>query len=204
MDRYPPNFSSQHPQPNFPNSQDKSSNKVYWILGIFLVLLVFAGGYILYSVTNSDEDSDIEDIEQQTQTIPETSQNLISCKDIDCFIEQTIDCNPANLTYDLGINLFGWIQNHTYYYEIKGKEGDGCRYYTRIENVYGEYDEETRQAFLDDNMTESEIDQQEKEVNDVLKTTIGADGSCLVSEIGLTKMFTDLKSGSLSFDTVSS
>ncbi|MEX2017483.1 MAG: hypothetical protein WD876_03345, partial [Candidatus Pacearchaeota archaeon] len=142
--------------------------------------------------------------EQQTQTIPETSQNLILCNDIDCFIEQIKECNPSNLTHDFGINLFGWIQNHTYYYEIKGAENDKCRYYTRIENVYGEYDEETRQDFLDSNMTESEIDQQEKEVNDVLKITIGADGSCLVDEPELAEIFTNLKSGSLSFDTVSS
>jgi hypothetical protein len=181
---------------------DKSDAKFYWISGIIIFILILGLLYVIFIVSNSEKapsDSN-KDINEQGQP-PEISQSLISCgEDIDCFIDKTYECSLSDLTYSFDVNLFGWIQNHSYYYEIKGKENSNCTLYMRIENVSGEYDDSARQAFLDAGMASSEIDQQEQEINDALKATIGSDGTCSVPQAEFPQLFIDLKSGNLFSD----
>ncbi len=131
---------------------------------------------------------------------PESTPNLVlECGgDIDCFIGAIEGCNLANLTYDFTFNLYGWEQDHNYYYELQGPVSGNCSLYMRIEDVSGGYDAVTTQTFLDSGMTQSQIDQQEQGINDALQTTVGKDGTCLYSEDKLTQIFSDLKVGTYS------
>ncbi len=127
------------------------------------------------------------------------SQEMLNCGiNIDCFIDASEDCTLANLTNNLSINFLGWVQNQSAYYEIRGLESNKCLLYTKILNVFGKYDNETRQGFLNQNMTNEEIDQQEQQMNTALATTIGKYGICKYPVSNLTKLFTDLKAGNIS------
>jgi|SRR3989338_8231699 len=181
-----------------PNPQyipaEKPGIKLSWILGIIFIFVVggVASLFLLFSGGGTKQNI-------SNETNEGVSAAIIECgTDIDCFIDETYKCNLANLTYDFTVNLLGWIQDHSYYYEMKGGQSNSCVLYIKIKNVSGSYDDARIQHFLGNNMTQDEINQQEQEINGALRTTIGSNWTYTLKQKKLTQMFIDLKSGNFS------
>lgn len=175
-------------------STEKLGMKLSLILGIIFIFVVVGIVLIFLFFSGKETKQDISD-----EISEGVSVVVVECgSDIDCFIDETYECNLARLTYDFTLQLFGWIQDHSYYYEIENSDLENCMLYVKIENVSGNYDDVTVQYFLDNNMTQDEINQQEQEINDALQTIIGSDGTCILEQAKLTQIFISLKSGDYS------
>ncbi len=134
----------------------------------------------------------------------EIELETIDCgTDIDCLINASQKCHPANLTYNFTIDMsvLGWIQSHSFYYEIKGIEKERCEFYQELLFVNGSYTESARQSFKDEQgIDDEEIDILEQERNNELETTIGDTGLCKypLSSYGLQEYLTNIKEGTFS------
>ncbi len=125
---------------------------------------------------------------------------FVACgEDMDCFISEV--CNLANVTSSFSVNIIGWVQTQSNYLEMRGMENDKCLYYSRLDSVSGEYDVATRQTFLDQEMTEEEIDIQEQGINVALEDAIGYATLCKYPIADLTQNLNYLKEGTFSGST---
>jgi hypothetical protein len=110
----------------------------------------------------------------------------IDCgSDLDCFITASQNCQPANITHTITINIFGVEQTTTSYYEIKGLEAGKCIFYLRTEKIDLTFPPETPQDIVD----------QEKEIYKKLE---GRDGTCKFNTNDLTAMLNRWKVGNFS------
>jgi hypothetical protein len=133
----------------------------------------------------------------------EIELETIDCEtDIDCLINASKKCHPANLTYNFTIDMsiLGWIQSHSFYYKIRGIEKEKCEFYQELLFVNGSYTESARQSFKEDGKTDEEIDVLEQEQNNALEITIGDTGLCKypISSYGLQEYLANLKEGTFS------
>lgn len=114
---------------------------------------------------------------------------------IDCFINDV--CNYSKLVYDFTLDILGWVQSHSYYYEIRSLDEGLCIVYSEIRDVYGNYTDEKRQSLIDGGMTEEEVNQQIQDLNDALNSTIGYNGICKSSASYVVNYLNDLKEGTV-------
>ncbi len=151
----------------------------FLILGIVGVILL---GVIIFFIVNQENAN--------------VNMPAVDCgNDLTCFIDQASHCAPANLTYTQDDSEFlGWVQNQTYYYEIRGKESQKCVLYTRLISSSGSYSTIVVKDLLQQNVTMNQIIKQEQDANQILAQASGQDGICkypvnyLISYLnGLTK-----------------
>lgn len=145
---------------------------------------------------------------------PSTSSDTTSCctgeceismlecgNDIDCFIAATETCSKASLTHEFTVNLFGFAQTSTTYYETIVAETGKCTLYHRLTAAQGYYDEDGVQTLLDQGKTQAEIDTLEQQMNDILQGMIGtpdAEETCKYEKSQLTYIIQELKQGNMS------
>jgi len=123
-------------------------------------------------------EKDKPDESQECETEPEINCSEYSGTDIDCFIEFAGSCSPSNLTYDFTINVLGWVQTNSYYFEIIDFIDGKCEIYEEVLSSSGEYSDTKRQSLLDEGNSEEEIDEMETEKNDELSDFVGESGIC--------------------------
>jgi hypothetical protein len=116
---------------------------------------------------------------------------------INCLINASEPCNPANATYSSYLTNTSWAQNVTYYYKIRGFEDTKCVLYREIVGIIGNYTSAERQALLDSGMTSAEINQSEIETNSALNTQfVGQPEICKFQVYDLESKLDDVKDGS--------
>lgn len=204
---------------NFVSSQTKPKGKFpVWII-ISVVAVIFIGAGVFFfmnyssffqtnsSVNNpsitqgSETPSTNNTVNETSQSVPSNMQ-LISCgTDIDCFINQSNTCISSSLTYPTTLDLLGFVENETVYYEIRGLSSNNCILYTKILNVYGKYSQEQRQIFLNQNMTDEQINQYEQQINSALSSTVGEDGTCYYPLSYLIQKINGIKTGTFDAST---
>lgn len=112
----------------------------------------------------------------------------MDCKsDLDCFIEESKNCNPSKVINTITTDIFGVKQITTSFLEIKEMESDKCILYMRTEKIDLTFPSGTAQ----------EIVNQQKELYQKLE---GRDGSCKFKISDLTDMLIRWKAGNLSSD----
>ena len=202
MERYPPSF---YNQPRFPRSQqnpnnppESSSRKMFWILGLVLLMIIGALVYILIIAPNQETNS--ENNIGEVQPPAQSSQSLISCENWDCFVDASEDCSKANFTNTISIDIFGIGINNTgtIYYELKGTDGSECIFYIRAEEYSVIYTDEFKQQMLESGATQEELDQAEQQANEDYDPLEGRDGQCLIKKDDLTNVLTRWADGNFS------
>lgn len=144
-----------------------------------------------------DSTVDTEDTALDTGNL-DTGYSMTHCDDWDCLVEAANDCSEADLYATFETNILGWVQTTSDYLHIQGQEDGGCRLYSRIDDVVGHYDEDTRNTFLQSGLTEEDIDQLESQVNSALDETEGQYKSCVFQTSDLVNMLTNWSNTTLS------
>lgn len=121
-----------------------------------------------------------ECIENQTEgNETETEIGAIDCgTDMDCFIENAENCTPSNLIFESDSSNSTWTQLDTFYFEIKGYEGDECGVDAELTDSSGSFTEAGRTALNETGKNETEIDEIEQDINDELESATGNTGTC--------------------------
>jgi len=115
----------------------------------------------------------------------------VDCKsDLDCFIEESKNCNSSKVINTITTDIFGVKQITTSFLEIKGMELDKCIFYIRTEKIDLTFPPEVAQ----------EIVKQQKEFYQKLE---GRDGNCKFKINDLTNMLIRWKAGNFSSGSVS-
>ena len=92
--------------------------------------------------------------------------DCLDCGDnLDCFIENAETCSYSGFVHLVSLNLFGFIQNNSNYYELRGMDGDGCLLYTKYLEVNVEYSDELVNVLLEQGYSQEEINQKEVDAN---------------------------------------
>jgi hypothetical protein len=133
------------------------------------------------------------DESQECESEPALNCSDYDGTDIDCFIDFAGTCEPSNLTYDFTMNIVGWMQTNSYYYEITGYAGGKCELYEKVLSSSGEYSDAKKQSLLDEGNTEEEITEMEDEKNDELAEFVDKYGTCRYSTSQLKEMLNELK-----------
>jgi hypothetical protein len=120
---------------------------------------------------------------------PNVKKNeAVDCKsDLDCFIEESKNCNLSKVINTITTDIFGVKQITTSFFEIKRMESDKCIFYIRTDKIDLTFPPETAQ----------EIVNQQKEIYQKLE---GRDGNCKFKTSDLTAMLIRWKAGDLSSD----
>ncbi len=204
MERYPHRFHNQNRFSQEHNEvPEELNNKIYWILGTILLILLAFLMYFLVYVPNQDKVSSNsnDDINQNSKEEPQTNntnQNLISCEDWDCFIDASRNCNKSNFTNILSFEIFGINITTTSYYELKGLENSQCIFYLRTEEQHINFTEESIQQMIDAGTTPTEIEKSEREVNEQSNLLEGRDGQCKIKGKDLSNLLLKWKNGTFS------
>jgi len=135
-------------------------------------------------------------------TCEEPNVQLLNCESTwGCLINASIDCTPANLTYDIVIPFFGIFESHgTTLVELRGVENSKCIYYERILNSTVQLNQTLIQTLIDQgNVTQEEVDAQTEIMNTDAKRTIGNQYTCKFANFSnLTSMFERWEQGDFS------
>ncbi len=123
------------------------------------------------------------------------SATTSSCgTDFACLITASNTCSIANMTYsNFGTSNITWVQNYTYYYKIRGFEGENCEFYQEIMEISGSYTAAGVSALTSQGKTAEEIEAMEAEMNDALQTVEGDTGICRFSVYGLNEYLTQIR-----------
>jgi hypothetical protein len=117
-----------------------------------------------------------------------TSQSMIDCgvssnfQKIDCFIDAAKTCSPAKIIDSYQFDFLGFSTYENSLFEIRGKENNKCLFYIKILNAKTQYSQQTIQQFLASGISMEEIKKQEAEALKMVKTGVGRDGICRVSD----------------------
>jgi hypothetical protein len=127
----------------------------------------------------------------------EIKLETIACgTDINCLINASKTCHPANLTYSISYSNSTWEQETDYYYKIRGLEKEKCEFYEEIIEVSGNFTESEWINLLTTNTsTEINIMIQEK-----TSDLIGDTGICKypLNSYALQEYLTNIKEGTFS------
>ncbi len=115
---------------------------------------------------------------------------VLACDDIDCLISASNTCNLANLTYEVSSSNSSWTQDATYYFKIRGLEGEKCKLYQEILDVTGNFTSSYRTTLLAVPYTEEQINQMAEEIE---SSMAGRTGICRFSTYSLNEYLTDVK-----------
>jgi hypothetical protein len=120
--------------------------------------------------------------------------------DIDCMISNAAVCNVSEVIFNFSIDLFGWVQNHSYKYLINGFDSNNnCTISTEILDVFGNYSSDlwiSKNTIEDGDgnvMTLDEIQADVDEINTALSSVIGDTNSCVGSVTHTVEFFELLK-----------
>lgn len=118
----------------------------------------------------------------------------ISCnKDIDCFIDKAENCTLSNFTSIIDASNSTWLQNDSYYFRIRGFEGEKCEVYTEITDVSGKFSSSGRQSLIDAGINETEIDVLEGQVENGASNIVGDTGICRYAVVNLVEVLDIIK-----------
>jgi hypothetical protein len=132
-------------------------------------------------------------------TTIEANLSFISCgANIDCFINASDICNPANLSYDISFSNATWIQDTNYYYKIRGFEGDKCELYQEVIDVTGNFTATQWANLTASNYTIVEITSM---AGIIISNWAGNSGICRFTTSELEDYIIDVKGGNFSFFT---
>jgi hypothetical protein len=161
-----------------------------------------------YTICFNDGSSSLESPKEPSTAAPEMaapetldpkpSAPMKSCSDMGCLISASEECAPAKLTWENTVSMFGMLTESVTLMELRGPEGDRCRYYQRTESMQVSFDAETRQAMLDEGKTEEEIGQTEETANINAQSAVGMERSCLFGNPDLTAVLERWKEGKMS------
>ncbi|MEX0920274.1 MAG: hypothetical protein WDZ69_01685 [Candidatus Pacearchaeota archaeon] len=144
--------------------EKRPTNMPFIILGgTFAVALI---GIVLLFFVSEWDFSGSESNEEVPSETRESAELAVSCNDWDCLIENSKNCNLAKATLNSTINFFGAIITTTSSYEIKESEIGVCELYTINKYQTIGYDEEIVEQKLEEGMTDEEIEQEIKDVNE--------------------------------------
>lgn len=117
---------------------------------------------------------------------------VISCgTDMDCLINASNDCHPANITYTFVSSNTTWRQNNTYYYKIRGMESDKCKLYQELRGASGNFTDSQWATLRAVPYTTDEIKQMIQQINGGLR--VGGTGICRFSTYALNEYLTAIK-----------
>jgi len=136
---------------------------------------------------------------------PQNTPGLQDCKtNIDCFIQKSITCAPAKMTYTSEITMFDVVSSTTSNLEIAGLDGGKCVFKTKTTGSTVRYGEGMVQQMLEQGLTRSEISQSEAEAAHQAALAIGSENTCLFNMPALSAMLERWKAGSYSTNDFSS
>ncbi|MFC1647992.1 dockerin type I domain-containing protein [Nanoarchaeota archaeon] len=161
---------------------DVDNNRVVNIIDLVTEIKYFTGEYSYEDKAdlNSDGIIDIRDIVLVSNAIRNGIVGINRCPDINCLIQNSLNCQPAITTHTVTYTLdpFGFIQSTKSVYEIKGMQGNLCVHTeTPIENSVI-LNEELIQNLIDSGATEEEIDDIQDQVNQEAQVIIGIEAVC--------------------------
>lgn len=105
--------------------------------------------------------------------------------DLNCFIEESKNCNLAKTNHTVTIKVFGVEYVAVSFLEIRGIESDKCIFYMRTEKIDSKFSDDLIQEMLAKGLTEQEIQQQEQEFSNSAKKQEGSTKSCSSDESDL-------------------
>lgn len=121
----------------------------------------------------------------------------IACEtDIDCLINASGKCHPANLTYNLSYINSTWTQEAKYYYEIRGLKEERCEMYEKIKEISGNFTNEEWTKLLGLNYTTEQITTM---VQERISIFTGISGICRYTIYSLEEHLKDIKDESFTF-----
>ncbi len=193
MERFIPNQNNSLQTDGIFSKKDK---RTFLIVGGVILILVGVLVYIILSISNPKNElpGSNENIEGEHFS-PETAQSLISCKNWDCFINASKNCDKSNFTVMQSIDMFGMNITTITYYELKGQENGKCIFYLRTEEQHINFSAGLIQNYLDSGTTSEEIQQQEQEANKQSDLLEGRDGQCNIENSKLAEILTKWKEG---------
>jgi len=145
-----------------------------------IILIVFIGVIVAWSYLRVDELNKITDCGD----------------DLNCFIEESKNCDLAKVNYTAKIKMFGVEQTVVSFLEIKGTESEKCLFYTKAEKLDLKFSNELIEEMLAKGLTQQEIEQQEQESKDLLKDQEGLIKICKFNISDLTEMLIRWERGS--------
>lgn len=139
------------------------------------------------TITNSSDGDcclgECEEVEIETITCEE---------DIDCLINASDTCQPANLTYNVSYSNSTWEQEADYYYKIRGLEEEKCEVYEEIIEASGNFTSAEWIRLIGLSYTTTQIDDM---VQEIISSLIGSSGICRYSTYALEEYLTNIKEG---------
>ncbi len=193
------------------------------IIAVLIVIITLAlTGYFIFSKTgkaaqlssSSNQSSSSEPGLESPAPLPDQSASaqssfsnqsipsgFVDCQnDIDCLINASKDCSPAQAILNTTFNLFGLIQTTTSFLKIGGWEGDYCLLFVSYEDFDVRFDSQIIQQMQAANISEEEIEQAELEATQEVGMFKGANGTCHFAPEDLTNLLILWKAGNFSTD----
>lgn len=134
---------------------------------------------------------------------PDTEDDCVSspvvteCKGWDCFIDKSKDCELSNLTDTVSAVVFGANITSTTHYKVSEEDSDLCEFEFERGEQNMRYTYEAVQQFFSQGYNVSEVEQLEKNYNDLLDSLEGTDSVCFVNSNELYEFLSKLRDGNL-------
>lgn len=155
--------------------------KNYGIIWLFIAiafvsLLIGGTGIFLVSERDKIETGEKDIFLSENDAL---NENMIDCgKEVMCFIDAASKCESAVVRVNYKNEIGGIEKTEDFYYELKGKEGDKCRFYIKKEKSSIKYSEDLIKEMLESGISQETINQREKVENTKARKTEGKEGNC--------------------------
>ena len=175
---------------------------VILIIAVVAIALVPRGG------TSTTEDNSTQEAtasatpstgEEPTSPIPAEPREC--GEDVNCLINASLTCSPADATITTSINLLTVQVTTKQNFEIIGKEEDACVFYLQTLQQNVRYIQSYKQELFERGLNAREISSQERAANEEAQIVVGKDGICRFPiKSDLTALLEQTKSGTLITD----
>ncbi|MFA6341054.1 MAG: hypothetical protein WCX27_02325 [Candidatus Paceibacterota bacterium] len=181
------------------NSQKGS---VVPLLITIIAILVIGGGIYFYSqnkesVTNIEPTK--ENVSSSTTNVSTSTVKSDCGTDMNCFINAAKQCSTSTIEWSMTIDLFGVEDTSQLNMQIKGPTNDGkCMFYSHTNSRQVAMSAETMSKAKSEGVTDDQIQEQLKVMNDSVKDLTGMTTSCTFTNEYLVQLLADWSKGNYS------
>ncbi|MBS3077596.1 hypothetical protein J4233_04970 [Candidatus Pacearchaeota archaeon] len=179
---------------------NKRGFSLLWIiLPLLLVILVVLSVFVFYNSQKPEEKTISTNTNPKSTQGTTQSSTIKDCEtDMACFIDAAKSCQKSKALFTGTVNLFGIEQTTSSYYELKGIQSDKCLFYIRTEDVELQFSEELIQQMQTSGASQTEINQQLQESQNLANQLKGRDGTCNIETQRLVTLLTGWQQGDFS------
>jgi len=177
----------------------------YFLLAFVVMTLILVFIVLFFNIKNLNDGLSLRNNTNLNQINGRTENGVINCGKVnglvnECFVDAARTCKNVRVESNAEFNMYDFVEKSTSVYELRGIKDGKCVFYYLQKEISAVISEEGKELLREDGLSEGDIKDREKEINDDLKVLRGKSVTCNIELKELESIVKKWEIGEFSYD----